>query len=268
MYEVKQDTLPETDLDDLWPPSAVTTPRPKRAAHPQQRRRDKALTRNEIVATAVVLADAEGAAAVNMRRIAKELGAGAMSLYWHVADKDQLLDLMLDVVEGEGGITDLSGDWRADLRNIARLKRRTLLSHPWAVEFLPGKGQLGPNALLQVERSLSVLDGHRLDTRTALQVLMTIDTYVTGSVLNELREIRVEKALARSGLSDTELTAAMAAWIERLNDSGIFDRVVRVFAQGVDPDAPETRDERFEFGLDCVLDGVAARFPTTVQVSS
>lgn len=161
----------------------------------------------------------------------------------------------------------MSGDWKADFRNIARQKRRALLSHPWAVEFLWGKDQLGPNALLQVERSLSVLDGHKLDTRTALQILMTIDTYVTGSVLNELREIRVERARTGSGLGDTEFTAGMAAWIERLNDSGMFERVVRVFAEGIDPDAPETRDERFEFGLDCVLDGVAARLPATPEAS-
>ncbi len=128
-----------------------------------------------------------------------------------------------------------------------------------------GKEQLGPNALLQVERSLSVLDGFRLDTRTALHILMTIDTYVTGSVFNELREIRAEKAQARSGLSDTELTAGMTAWTERLNDSGMFKRLVRVFAEGIDPDSPETRDERFEFGLDCVLDGVAVRLPTTQE---
>jgi AcrR family transcriptional regulator len=255
----EQDAPPVTDLDEFWPPSAVAAARQREPGRPQQRRRDRSLTRDEIVKTAVVLADAEGAAAVNMRRIAKELGAGAMSLYWYVADKDQLLDLMLDVIEGESEVADLSGDWKADFRRIARQRRRALLSHPWAVEFMSGRDQLGPNALLQVERSLSVFDGLDLDTRTALQILMTIDTYVTGSVLNELREIRVEETQARAGLSDIDFAASMKAWMERLRESGMFERVVRVFEEGIDPDAAETRGERFEFGLDCVLDGVATR---------
>ena len=261
MYYMQEQGPPVANLDDLWPPSAVSAPRPRDATRPPQRRRDRALTRDEIVMTAVALADAEGASAVNMRRIAKELGAGAMSLYWYVADKDQLLDLMLDVVEGESGVAELSGDWKTDFRSIARQRRRALLSHPWAVEFMSGQDQVGPNALLHIERSLSVFDGFNLDTRTAIQILMTIDTYVTGSALNELREIRVENVHANNDLSELEFTAAMKAWMERLNDSGMFARVVHVFEEGIDPDASETRDERFEFGLDCVLDGVSARLP-------
>jgi AcrR family transcriptional regulator len=194
-----------------------------------------------------------------MRRIAKDLGAGAMSLYWHVADKEQLLDLMLDVVEGESRIADVSGDWRVDFRNIARKRRRVLLEHPWVVDFMSGRKQLGPDALLLVEQSLSVLDGVDLDARTALKILMTIDGYVTGTVLGELREIRVEETLAQDGLSDAEITGRLEEWMGRLDDSGQFERVLRIFREGIDPDAAETRDERFEFGLDCVLDGVAAR---------
>ena len=209
----------------------------------------------------MALANAEGAGAVNMRRIAREVGVSAMSLYWHVADKEQLVDLMLDAVEGEDATAGLSGEWREDLARIARQRRRALLRHPWAVDFMSGRPPYGPNALLQIERSLSALDGLGLDTRTALQILMTIDTYVTGSVLHELREIRVEQTQARAGLTDTEIAAGMRAWRDRLDRSGKFARVVRVFDEGIDPDAAETRDERFEFGLDRLLDGVTARLP-------
>jgi AcrR family transcriptional regulator len=248
-----------TELDDLWPPSAVAVPRRSGAARHARQRREKTLTREEIVKAAVALADAEGAAAVNMRRIARELDAAAMSLYWHVADKEQLLDLMLDVVEGESGIAELSGDWRVDFKSMARQRRRALLSHPWVLDFMSGRAQPGPNGLLQIERSLSVLDGLHLDTRTALQILMTIDTYVTGSVMHEVREIRIEERQASDRLSSVEFAAEMRDWRERLDRSGMFARVVRVFDEGIDPDAAETRDERFEFGLACVLDGLAAR---------
>ena len=248
-----------TVLDDLWPPSGAAGPGRSGPPRPQKRRRDTSLTRHDIVQTAIALADAEGAAAVNMRRIANELGAGAMSLYWHVTDKEQLLDLMLDVVEGESTVADLSGDWKADLRQVGRQKRQALLAHPWVVAFMSGRDQLGPNALLQIERSLSVLDGLDVDAPTALHMLMAIDSYVTGSVLNELREVRVEMAQARAGLSDAEVSEGMRAWRERLDSSGMFVRVLRIFEEGIDPDAAETRDERFAFGLDCLLDGLATR---------
>ena len=250
-----------TQLEDLWPPLATLASSPGTGTGRQRRRRDTTLTRDGIVRTAVTLADAEGPAAVNMRRIATELGVGVMSLYWYVTDKEQLLDLMLDVVEGESGDSEVSGDWKAAFRQIARQRRTALLGHPWVMHFMSGREHVGPNALLHIERSLSVLDGFDLDTRTALHVLMAIDTYVTGSVLNELREMQVEEMQATAELDDVEFAAGMREWIDRRSKSGKFERVVRVFTEGIDPDAAETRTERFEFGLDCVLSGVAALVP-------
>jgi AcrR family transcriptional regulator len=211
---------------------------------------------------AVTLADAEGPDAVNMRRIAKELEVGAMSLYWHVTDKEHLLDLMLDAVEGEEAGGEPSGDWRTDFVRIARLKRASLLRHRWVVDFISGRPPFGPNMLLQIERSLAVLDGIDLETHTKLHILMTIDTYVTGAVLHELREIRAEQAHGEAGLEQPDIEARVRDWRERLNQSGLFVRVLQVFDEGIDPDAPETRDERFEFGLNCVLDGISAMLPS------
>jgi len=250
-----------TNLDDFWPPSATIAPRRRDSARPDRARRQKALSRDEIVQAAVVLADSDGAGGVNMRRIAKELDVGAMSLYWHVADKEQLLDLMLDAIEGEDVPAKETGAWRTDLAHIARQKRQSLLRHPWVVSFISERSPFGPNALLQIERSLAVLDSFNLDTRTTLQILMTVDTYVTGSVLNEFREIRVERTQSEAGLTPSDVAAGKLEWMERLNRSGRFKRVLRVFDEGIDPDAAETRDDRFEFGLNCVLDGIAAQLP-------
>jgi AcrR family transcriptional regulator len=246
-----------TNLDDFWPPSATVAPRRRDSSRSGHARRQKALTRDEIVQTAVVLADTEGAGAVNMRRIAKELDVGVMSLYWHVADKEQLLDLMLDAIEGEDVPASESLDWRTDLARIARQKRQSLLRHPWVVIFISERSPFGPNALLQIERSLAVLDRCNLDTATTLQILMTFDNYVTGSVLNELREIRIERTQTEAGLTPLDITAGMQEWKDRLDRSGMFTRVLQVFDEGIDPDAAETRDDRFEFGLNCLLNGIA-----------
>jgi AcrR family transcriptional regulator len=249
------------DLNDLWPPFSAVAPRRTAAPRSQQGQRDSALSRHEIVATAVTLADAEGAEAVNMRRIAKELSVGTMSLYWHVAGKEQLLNLMVDAVEAEEATVELSGDWRNDLAQIARRERASLLRHRWKLDFMASRPP-GPNGLLNIERSLASLDGLDLATRTALQILTTVMTYVTGSVLNELREINVEREQAGAGLSEAEIEAGMQAWWTSLERSRLFPRLLRVFEEGIDPDAAETRDERFEFGLGCVLDGIAARLPS------
>jgi AcrR family transcriptional regulator len=264
MYEMPQRAESLTDLDDFWPPSATAPHRRRDAARPEQARRPSALSRSEIVRAAVSLADSEGAGAVNMRRIAKELGVSTMSLYWHVADKDQLLDLMLDAVEGENGARPVSGEWREDLAGIARQRRQTLRRHPWVVDFMSGRQPFGPNALLQIEQSLAVLDGVDIDIRMALRILMTVDTYVTGSVLNELREIRVEETRAKTGLDEERIVAAMRDWRDQLDRSGMFVRVLRVFDEGIDPDAAESRDERFEFGLRCVLDGASIQLTRTL----
>jgi AcrR family transcriptional regulator len=248
------------ELDDLWPPFSAVAPRRGAAPRSQQGQRDSALSRDEIVVAAVALADAEGAEAVNMRRIAKELGVGTMSLYWHVAGKEQLLNLMVDAVEAEGATAEPSGNWRNDLTKIARRERDSLLRHRWKLDFMAGRPP-GPNGLLNIERSLATLDGLQIETRTALQILTTVMTYVTGSVLNEQREIHVEQEQAAAGLSEAEIEAGMRAWWNSLERSALFPRLLRVFEEGIDPDSAETRDERFEFGLACVLDGIAVRIP-------
>jgi AcrR family transcriptional regulator len=207
------------------------------------------------------LADAEGAEAVNMRRIAKELDVGTMSLYWHVGSKEHLLDLMLDAVEGEGEAADASGNWQDDLAQIARQERASLLRHRWKLDFMASRPPFGPNGLLRLERSLASLDSLDIETRTTLHILTTVMTYVTGSVLNELREIHVEQGRAGAGLNDEEIGAGMLQWRANLQGTGRFARLLRVFDEGIDPDAAETRDERFEFGLRCVLDGIATRLP-------
>jgi AcrR family transcriptional regulator len=213
------------------------------------------------VDAAIAVADAEGSDAVSMRRIAQVLRSGTMSLYWHVTNKEQLLDLMLDVLITEVRVPEPSGDWRADLRTLARNHRAMLLRHRWAMDFVGGRPPLGPNTLLNLDRSLALLDGFGLDIPAASNILMTVVTYVLGAALREMREMRVQRAQEQAEIDPAEWEPARAAWRNRLEADGRFTRVVRFLDAGFDPDAEQTRDERFEFGLDCVLDGIAANVP-------
>jgi AcrR family transcriptional regulator len=232
-----------------------------------RRRAAPSLSRAEIVDAAIAVADAEGSDAISMRRIAQVLRSGTMSLYWHVANKEQLLDLMLDVLITEVSVPEPSGDWQADLRALARNHRAMLLRHRWAMDFVGGRPPLGPNTLLNLDRSLALLDGIGLDVPTAMNILMTVLTYVMGAALREMREMRVQRDQEQSGITAAEWEPVLTAWRDRLADDGRFSRVVRFLDEGIDPDAAETRDERFEFGLDCVIDGIAAKVAESGRTS-
>lgn len=233
----------------------------ERGARPPGRARG--LSREEIVAAAIAVADTEGPDAISMRRIARDLRAGAMSLYWHVASKEELIQAMLDSLEAEIGVPEPTGDWRADLRSTAHRLRAGLLRHPWIMEYAASRPPAGPNDLRNLELMLGMVDGLGLDARTMVDILMTVNTYVMGAVLREVQEIGTERARAEreAAMTAAEIEAEHERYWSWLNSADDFPHIQRMVQAQVDPDSPDTRDERFDFGLDCLLDGIAARLP-------
>ncbi|HVT68213.1 MAG TPA: TetR/AcrR family transcriptional regulator C-terminal domain-containing protein [Trebonia sp.] len=222
--------------------------------------RSRGLSQRDIVAAAVALADAEGTDAVSIRRIARDLRVGAMSLYWHVSSTDELHRLMLEAVQAETEVPEPSGDWRADLRAYAHSTRAALLRHPWASDFLAAGPPAGPADAANADRLLAILAGPGHDLRTDVWAAMTVWTYVLGAALREIQEIRWHRAQAEreAGMSAAEIAAEHDEFAHRIGGTGRYPNLGRLVEAGLDPDAPETRDERFEFGLTCVLDGIAA----------
>jgi len=223
--------------------------------------RARGLTRADIVDIAVAVADAEGTAAVSMRRIAKDLQVGVMSLYWHVESKEELHQLMLETVQAEIEAQVPSGDWRADLAAYARNTRAAMHRHPWAIDYIGAGPPSGPQDARNADRLIGALDGLGLDIMTTIWVLMTLSTYVMGATLREIQEVRWHRAAEEtmSGMPEGDIAEALAEFDRRVRGSGRYPYLAKVLDAGIDPDAPETRDERFEFGLSCVLDGIAAR---------
>jgi AcrR family transcriptional regulator len=267
---------------DLWAPFLALRPSDRRAerlrAHIQEDvkrgarhlpRRAAALSREEIVRTAIAVADAEGADAISMRRIARELNAGTMSLYWHVTSKEELLDLMIDSIQGEMLAPDPSGDWRKDLRVMAWTTRSVLHSHRWMMDFLGGRPPMGPKSLRSVERALGCLDGLGLSPASAMNIVMTLGTYVLGAALREVQEANAKlyHQQQSADLSEAEKAELMRTFRARLRATGHYPHLVAMIESGVDPDAPETRDARFEFGLDCLLNGFAAHLSNAAPAS-
>ena len=266
--------------DELWPPfdshasrlPSPPTPGERRAeqlAAKLQDGRHRAgpdrgrarLTRAQIVDAAIAIADAEGAEAVSMRRIAQVLRAGAMSLYWHISSKEHLVDLMRDMLMAEVVVPEPSGDWRADLRAVGISVRDMLTRHRWLMDFTGGRPPLGPSTLLFMESALALLDELDLDWETKVWVLESVNTYVTGAVLREAQEARGREAEREvEAHYPGGLDQALGGWRDRLDGTGLFPRFVQFVDAGIDPDAPETVEARFEFGLDCLLDGIAGRY--------
>ncbi len=236
----------------------------------QPPRRGRVLSRAEIVSAAIAVADAEGPEAISMRRIARELGAGAMSLYWYVASKEELLDLMLDAIEAEIEVPEPTGDWRADLGAFAHRTRAALRRHRWAVEFIGTRPPSGPNDVRNLERLLSLLDGIGVDDyRVVMGIFMTVATFVIGAVIREAQEVRfqAEQERVEASLTPEELQAEHERFRNWFESSGQYPHIAQLMKAGIDPDDPNTREERFQFSLDCVLDGIAARIAQAVPES-
>ncbi|SNY57539.1 TetR/AcrR family transcriptional regulator [Paractinoplanes atraurantiacus] len=143
-------------------------------------------TRDQVVDAAVALADAEGLAAVTMRRVATEIGAGAMSLYTYVPTRDFLIDLMVDRVGGTATRVELTGDWRADLLAIAGSQRALMLAHPWLPSALPNRSLTGRNTLEYLEQGLAALAPTGLDGATRMELIALVTGFVASFVTSEL----------------------------------------------------------------------------------
>ncbi|HEX6108738.1 MAG TPA: TetR/AcrR family transcriptional regulator C-terminal domain-containing protein [Ktedonobacteraceae bacterium] len=210
------------------------------------------LSREQIVRAAIDLADTQGAQALSMRRLAAKLGAGTMSLYWYISRKEDLLDLLVDAVLGEVELPAYpSGDWRADIHLLAMQTRTVMLRHTWLASLIGSRPGLGPNWLKRLEFSLAAVDGLGLAMTDMAGILSTVDGYVIGFVLRELEE---EVTKRRTGMTEAEWQAAIGPYMQQLITSGNYPHLARYIAESEDRDIGES----FTFGLDRLLDGIAA----------
>jgi AcrR family transcriptional regulator len=185
-------------------------------------------TRAEVVAAAIAIADAEGLAAVSMRRVAADLGAGVMSLYTYVPDKENLVELMIDEVVGEQELPGAaSTDWRAELLHLARGQRELMLRHPWLPTALSIRQALGPNVLAHLEYTLGVLEPTGLDGQTRLEVIALLTGFVAIQVGHELAEAR---AVQRTGVSTEQMLDERTRRLRAAAESGKYPQFARILA--------------------------------------
>ncbi|MEO8371021.1 MAG: TetR/AcrR family transcriptional regulator [Candidatus Solibacter sp.] len=197
----------------------------------------------------------EGLDAVSIRRIANELGSGAMSLYRHVSSKDQILDLLLDAAYGEIAVPPaVSGDWRNDLRNMARQTRRILKRHWWLGPLLTSRPPFGSHYLRWFEFLLAAAGcaGAALDMQSKVRMVGTLFAFVNGAVGYELGE---ESTNRKHNLTPERKREIAAPILAPLLATGRYPNLAQFAAQGTG----EMSDEDFDFRLECVLAGLGVR---------
>ncbi|MCX3062127.1 TetR/AcrR family transcriptional regulator [Streptomyces beihaiensis] len=234
------------------PPSIWMRPEP---ANRRTARAQRTLSRAQIVRAAVEIADAEGQEAASMRRIAAETGAGVMSLYYYVPSKEDLVELMVDEVIGETRLPERPGaDWRASLVAAADEKRALWLRHPWlATAWTHGHPIWGPNSLRQQEFVLGTLAEFDLQVDELLSLIGLYNSYVESFVRNEVGWLEEAR---RTKMDMTEWMRRSRPYAKQLVATGQYPMFTRVLTETMTPDMkPEAR---FHYGLDLVLDSIAA----------
>ena len=143
------------------------------------------LTRERLLSVAVDLADRHGSEALSMRKLSKELGVDVMLLYRHVANKDDLLDGMVDVVFGEIGLPESGVDWRTAMRQQAVSARAALSRHRWAIGLMESRSRPGPATLRHHDAVLGSLREGGFSIEAAGHAYSILDSYIYGFTLNE-----------------------------------------------------------------------------------
>ncbi len=146
-----------------------------------------ALSRDRVLRMALSLADAGDIEAISMRKIALALGVQAMSLYNHVANKDDILDGIVDLVIGEIEVPDLASDWKVAMRRRSVSAHEVLLRHPWSAIVIMSRVNVGPASLRYVDGTIGCLVNAGFSWVNADRAWNAIDSHIYGFTLQELK---------------------------------------------------------------------------------
>jgi DNA-binding transcriptional regulator YhcF (GntR family) len=215
--------------------------------------------RDRVVRTAIAIADAEGLTGLSMRRLAGELGIPTMSVYRFVADKEELVLLMMDEVMAANPPPELSPErdgWRACVAALARLQWSMYRRHTWlaqAVSFT--RPLLAPNAMAHTEWAMRALDGHGLTPAWQFRSAVMLANYVRGTAVNLEEEAQ---AVQETGMTDEDWFRAQQARFTAVLAGGKLPMMARYVAAD---DHGFDLDVLLEFGLERLLDGLESMLP-------
>jgi AcrR family transcriptional regulator len=193
----------------------------------------------------VAVADAGGLAGLTIRSLAQELGVKPMSVYHHVANKDEILDGIVDIVFSEIDLPSTEGSWRTEITKRAFSARAALRRHPWAIGLLESRTSPGPATLRHHEANIGVLRAAGFSVEATAHAYALIDSYVYGFALQE----------AGLPFEGPDNVAEIAAPIMELFSSGEYPHMVELATEFVLQPGYDFGNE-FDFGLGLILDGL------------
>jgi AcrR family transcriptional regulator len=214
----------------------------------EQRQRGR-LSRDGVLRQAVAVADAGGLASLTIRSLAQALGVKPMSVYHHVANKDEILDGIVDIVFSEIDLPAVGGEWRSELAGRARSARQVLRRHPWAISLLESRTSPGPATLAHHDAVLGTLRTAGFSPELTAHAYALLDAFVYGFAVQEA-------ALPFEG---PDSVGEVAEPIMELMSSGQYSHMVEMAQDHYLQPGYDFGDE-FEFGLGLILDALAQRF--------
>jgi AcrR family transcriptional regulator len=203
------------------------------------------LSRERVLRGAVAVADAGGLAGLTIRSLAQELGVKPMSVYHHVANKDEILDGIVDIVFSEIDLPSTDGSWRTEITKRAFSARAALRRHPWAIGLLESRTSPGPATLRHHDTNIGVLRAAGFSVEATAHAYALIDSYVYGFALQE----------AGLPFEGPDNVAEIAAPIMELFSSGEYPHMVELATEFVLQPGYDFGNE-FDFGLGLILDGL------------
>ncbi|MCB0863962.1 MAG: TetR/AcrR family transcriptional regulator C-terminal domain-containing protein [Solirubrobacterales bacterium] len=220
----------------------------------------KRLSREEIVQAALEIAEEQGIRNVSMRKVARHLDAGTMSLYHYVRTKDDLLALMDDAIMGEIVIPEgeMPDDWRGRVTLIAKMSLAAWMKRPWLIDEQDEEFRITENALRHMDQTIGALDDLDVSASLKFEIMSQVDDYVFGFAVRERKVGHIKD-------TDPERFEEATDFVEaRVRDGG-YPSLERMFVsdRSFEEQWLEMFDEiydesRFDRGLDRLLDGVEA----------
>ena len=216
------------------------------AKRKKTKQRRAPLSKERVLQTAVALADKIGIAALSMRRLGQELGVEAMSLYKHVANKDDILAGIVDLVVREIDAPAIGGDWKAAMRRRATSAHAVLMRHPWATMLLVSRANVGPAMLRYVDATIGCLRAAGFSYAMADQAWNALDSHVYGFTLQKLNfPFQLEEYAAAAKGFLPQLPAGQYPYLR-----GMSEQIISGHYDGL---------HDFEFGLELLLAGLETR---------
>jgi AcrR family transcriptional regulator len=205
------------------------------------------VTRERILDTALALADEGGLETLSMRRIGKALGVEGMALYNHVANKDDILEGIVERVLAQIPLPDTDGEWKDEMHARADAARRLFLQHPWAIGLLEARhANSSPARLSYYDAVLGCLRAAGFTATLSMQAFSIIDSFLYGSILQEL-SLAFDDSDSLQEVGE-DLLRQMADAYPNLTEA-----TVQAMEDGWDS------SEQFQFGLELILDALARR---------